>query len=85
LQAAYQPTYFSKSFIYSGKQGGGVTVLGEGYDIVTGETCDHYFLNVNILGNAAVLHFALALLCGWGHAKLSLQILEPNCAFVKFS
>jgi hypothetical protein len=27
-------------------------------------------LNLNNLGKAAVLHFAL--FCGWGHAKLSL-------------
>jgi hypothetical protein len=30
---------FSKSFIYNDKQGGGATVLGEGNDIVTRETC----------------------------------------------
>jgi hypothetical protein len=32
-------------------------------------------LNINILGETAVLHFALPLFCGWGHVKLSLQIL----------
>jgi hypothetical protein len=30
---------FREYFIYSGKQGGGATVLREGHDIVTGETC----------------------------------------------
>jgi hypothetical protein len=30
---------FSKSFISSGKQGGGATVLREQHDIVTRETC----------------------------------------------
>jgi hypothetical protein len=49
---------FSKSFIPSGKQGGAV-VLGEGHDIVTGETCAPAPLNVNNLGEAAVLHFPL--------------------------
>jgi hypothetical protein len=60
-----QPTIssFSKSFIHSGKKGGGTTVLREGHDIVTGETCDHYSLNINILGKAAMLHLALALFC----------------------
>jgi hypothetical protein len=50
-----------------------------------GETCNCYSLNVNILGKAAVLHFALTLFCGWGHAKLSLKIIEHNCAYVSFS
>jgi hypothetical protein len=30
---------YSKSFISSGKQRGGATVLGEGRDVVTRETC----------------------------------------------
>jgi hypothetical protein len=47
---------FSKYFISSGKQG--AKVLGEGPDIVTRETCTPTSLNVNNLGNAAVLHFA---------------------------
>jgi hypothetical protein len=34
-------------------------VLREGCDIVTGETCMLAFLNVNNLGEAAVLHFPL--------------------------
>jgi hypothetical protein len=67
------PSSFNESFIYSGKQEGGATVLQEGHDIVTRETCIPTFLKVNILGNAAVLHFAL--FCGWGHAKLSLPII----------
>jgi hypothetical protein len=62
------------SFIYSDKQGGGAAVLGERRDIVTRETCIPTSLNVSILGKAAVLHFAFALFCGWGHAKLSLPI-----------
>jgi hypothetical protein len=46
----------SESFISSGKQGGGATVLRKGCDTVTRETCDPASLNV--LGKAAVLHFA---------------------------
>jgi hypothetical protein len=69
------PTFFSELFIYGGEQGGGATVLGEGCDIVTGENCDCYSLNVNILGKAAVLPFALAPFCGLGYARLSLQII----------
>jgi hypothetical protein len=70
---------FSESFIYSCKQGGGATVLREGCDTVTRETCDHYSLNINILGKTAVLHFPLTLFCGWGHAKLSLPIIGHSC------
>jgi hypothetical protein len=73
---------FSESFISSGKQGGGVTVLEEGRDIITRETCIPASLNVNNLGKAVVLHFAL--FCGWGSAKLSLPIIGHNCAYVKF-
>jgi hypothetical protein len=41
--------------MYSGKQGGGAKVLvGGGWE--TGGTCDHYSLNINILGKSAVLH-----------------------------
>jgi hypothetical protein len=47
------------------------------------ETCNPTSLNINILGKAAVLHFAL--LCSWGHAKLNLPIIEHNCAYVMFS
>jgi hypothetical protein len=54
---------FSKSFTYSGKQGDGATVLGEGRDIVTREICIPTFMKVNTLGKAAVLHFAL--FCCW--------------------
>jgi hypothetical protein len=74
---------FSKSFISSGKQGGGATVLGEGCDIVTRETCLPTSLDLNNLGKAAVQHFAL--FCGWGHAKTILTITGHSCAYVKFS
>jgi hypothetical protein len=50
---------FSKSFTSCGKQGGGARVLWESHDIVTRETCIPTSLNVNNLGKAAVLHFAL--------------------------
>jgi hypothetical protein len=40
---------------------------------------------VNILGKVALLNFALTLFCSWGCAKLSLQIIEHICAYVKFS
>jgi hypothetical protein len=50
---------FNQSFISSGKQGGRATVLGEGRDIVTGETCVPTSLNINNLGKVAVLYFAL--------------------------
>jgi hypothetical protein len=48
-----------QSFIYSDKQGGGATVLGEGCDIVTRETSVPTSLKVNNLGKAAVLAFCL--------------------------
>jgi hypothetical protein len=57
---------FSESFISSGKQGGGATVLREGHNTVTREACIPTSLNVTNLGKAAVLHFASP------HAKLSL-------------
>jgi hypothetical protein len=60
----------SKSFISSDKQGG-AGVLREGHDIVTREICTPALLNINNLGEAAVLHFSL---CGQGCANLSLQI-----------
>jgi hypothetical protein len=49
---------FSESFIPSGIHGG-AAVLREGHDIVTGETCVPASLNVNNLGEAAVLHLPL--------------------------
>jgi hypothetical protein len=52
---------FRESFISSGKQGGGATVLREGCDTVTRETC---IPTVNNLGKAAVLLFAFSLLAG---------------------
>jgi hypothetical protein len=70
---------FRESFISSGKQGGGATVLQEGHDIVTRETCAPTSLNLNNLGKAAVLHFAL--FCGWGHADLRLATIEHSCAY----
>jgi hypothetical protein len=38
---------FHESFISSGQQGGGATVLGEGHDTVTRETCIPTSLNIN--------------------------------------
>jgi hypothetical protein len=73
---------FRESFISSGKQGGGATVLKEGRDTVTRENCSTS-LNINNLGKAAGLHPAL--FCGWGLAKLSLPIIGHSCAYVKFS
>jgi hypothetical protein len=49
-------SFFSKSFISNGKQGGGATVLREECDIVTRETCIPTLLNVNDLGKSAALH-----------------------------
>jgi hypothetical protein len=49
----------------------------------TEETCDHFSLNVSILGKTAVLH--LAHFCGWGRAKLSLQFIRRSCAYVLHS
>jgi hypothetical protein len=66
-----------------GKQGGGATVLREGPDIVTRETCIPTSLNINNLGKAAMLYPAL--FCSWGQAKLSLLIIGQSCAYVKFS
>jgi hypothetical protein len=48
-------------------------VLRKGHDIVTGETCVPASLNVNNLGEAAVLHFPL-LWPGLCQSNLSLQI-----------
>jgi hypothetical protein len=63
---------FSKSFIFSGKQRGGATVLGEGRDIVTRETCVPTSMNIKQLRKRSCVAFCfLALFCGWGHAKLS--------------
>jgi hypothetical protein len=66
----------SEFIIDSSKQEGGATVLGGG-DIILGRvgTCDHFSLNVNILGKTAVLHFALTPFCSWGCVKHSLQII----------
>jgi hypothetical protein len=48
---------FSESFISSGKQEE-EQQFSERRDIVTRETCVPTSLNINILGKAAVLHFA---------------------------
>jgi hypothetical protein len=52
-------------------QRGGMTLqlLGKG------ETYNRNSLHVNILGKAAVLHFALTPFCGWGYAHPSLQTI----------
>jgi hypothetical protein len=65
---------FSKSFIPSGKQDG-VVILREGHDIVTGEACVPASLNVNHLGEAAVLDVLLLWL---GCANLDLHI-KKSC------
>jgi hypothetical protein len=39
----------------------------------------------NILGKPAALYLILALFCGQGSAKLSLQNIEYSCAYVQFS
>jgi hypothetical protein len=75
----FQPVFY----VLVCKQGGRATVLGEGGDTVTRETCVPTSLNLNNLGKAAVLHFAL--FCGWGHAKLSLLIIGHSYTHVKFS
>jgi hypothetical protein len=49
---------FRESFISSGKQRGGATVLREGGDIVRRETCVATSLKVNNFTKAAVLHLA---------------------------
>jgi hypothetical protein len=49
---------FRESFIFSGKQGGGTTVLREGRNIVTRETCLPTSLKASNLGKAVMLHFA---------------------------
>jgi hypothetical protein len=60
---------FRESFISSGKQEYGATVLREGRDIVTRKTCVPTSLNGNNLGKAE-LHYV----CGWGCAKFSLSL-----------
>jgi hypothetical protein len=54
---------FQGSLINSLKQGG-AAAIGEGCDIVTGETCFSDSLNANSLGYAAVLLFPVFSLCG---------------------
>jgi hypothetical protein len=51
---------FSESFIPSGKRSG-TAVLGEGHDIVTGETCVPATLNINNLGKTPELHLTFLL------------------------
>jgi hypothetical protein len=66
----------SQSFITSGKQGGKATVLREGCDIVTRETCIPTSLNLNNLGKASELHLTFLLSSAAGAVpNLSLQII----------
>jgi hypothetical protein len=65
---------FSESFIFSGKQASGATVLGEGCDIITRETCVPTSLNVNNLGKASVLHLVLFCVAG-AMPNLACQLL----------
>jgi hypothetical protein len=57
-------SYFRESFISSGKQGGGATILWERHDIETRENCIPGSLNTNNLGKAAVLHLTFSLSSG---------------------
>jgi hypothetical protein len=75
-----QPPSPSEFITYSSKQGSRVTDLGR-HDI----TSDGYSLDVNILGKASVLHFALPPSTAGGCAHPSLQIIGHSCAYVKFS
>jgi hypothetical protein len=74
---------FSRSFINSGKQGGSVA-LREGHDILIGETCISASLNINNLGEAAVLLFPVY---SQGCAYLSLQIeaIKLHLALLMYS
>jgi hypothetical protein len=65
---------FSECFISSGKQGGGATVLREGHYTVMRESFLTTSQNINNLGKAAVLHFAL--FCDWG--LIPLLLYKPN-------
>jgi hypothetical protein len=61
------PSSFSKFFISSGKQGGGATVLGEGCDIVTRETCvPTSFSEGKQLQKSSCAAFCLCPLLQWG-------------------
>jgi hypothetical protein len=67
------PATSRESFISSGKQGGGATVLGEGPDTVTRETCDQYLQLCCILPSPLL----------WGCANsacrsLSTTVLMPS-------
>jgi hypothetical protein len=64
------PSSFSESFIYSGKGGDGVTILGEGYDIVTKEMCS--VSDCKQLRKSSHAAFCSHSLCG--HVKLILLI-----------
>jgi hypothetical protein len=76
-----QPS-FSGPSINSGKQDG-AEVLGEGRDIVTGETCVPASLNAS-LGDTAVLLFSDS---GQGCSYLGLQVkaIEPHLALLTSS
>jgi hypothetical protein len=61
-------TITSEFIIYSGKPGSRATVLGVADIVVIRNrgTCDHYSLDINILGKEAVLHFVFSPFCSWG-------------------
>jgi hypothetical protein len=71
---------FSESFISSSKQGGGATVLREGHDIVTRETCNSYFSEQKQLKKSSYAAFCLQL----GPCQTQ-PVIEHNCAYVGFS
>jgi hypothetical protein len=62
---------FSESFISSGKQGGGATVLREGHDIVSGETCvpTSFSEHKQLRKSSCAAFWLLSLFCDWGCAK----------------
>jgi hypothetical protein len=74
--------------IYSSKQGRRAAVLGGHAIVVIGNRRNLQSLlsgHKNILGKAAVLHFALAPFCNWGLCQPSLQIIGHSCAYITFS
>jgi hypothetical protein len=73
---------FSESFIASGKQGGGATVLGEGHDIVTRETCIPTSLNKQLRKSSCAAFCLCPLLqlgpCQTAYRSLSTTVLVSN-------
>jgi hypothetical protein len=65
----------SEFIIYTGKQEVKQQFWRAGVDIVTGRTCDRYSLNINTLGKADMLHFALTPFCSWGCANSACRLL----------